>query len=75
MLTESILNFLFNLVEEETEEDGEENVDTKSNLENFKYYTSLFLGTLCLVKSIESNLVFMNLIKGRYVKIIKLVTI
>jgi hypothetical protein len=39
------------LVEEEAEDD-EEPVETKSNLENFKYYTSLFLGTLCLVKTL-----------------------
>lgn len=42
---------------EDEDEDGSANVDAngekiepgKSNLENFKYYTSLFLGTLCLV--------------------------
>jgi hypothetical protein len=35
---------------EKPEEDEEEkDANSKSNLENFKYYTSLFLGTLCLV--------------------------
>lgn len=29
--------------------DGDEDVETKSKLENFKYYTSLILGTLCIV--------------------------
>jgi len=32
--------------EEEPPADGDEPVDSKSSLENFKYYTSLFLVTI-----------------------------
>lgn len=34
---------------EDTEKDDDEEDVTKSKLENFKYYTSLMLGTLCIV--------------------------
>jgi hypothetical protein len=38
--------------DEEDDQDplNEKDPPGKSNLENFKYYTSLFLGTLCLVR-------------------------
>lgn len=40
---------------DEAEDDPANAEDSKSNLENCKYYTSLFLGTLCLVSFICLN--------------------
>ena len=49
--------------EEENPDDPDEEKDPpgKSNLENFKYYTSLFLGTLCLVSFYLKSLHFVIL--------------